>query len=74
MTVNVKVIEVKEVFQLHDKVKQDVVVADLTGVARVCLWEEHVNFIEEHKSYCLIPERGHRHFCDWSSGSANRQQ
>ena len=32
VTVNVKV---KEVFQLHDKVKRDVVVADQTGVARV---------------------------------------
>ena len=53
VSVNVKVVEVKEVFQLHDRVKQDVIVADQTGAVRVCLWEDHVHCMEKKKCYSL---------------------
>ena len=43
----------KEEFQVSDKIKHDVIIADQTGVAKICLWEEYVNCIKEHKSYCL---------------------
>ena len=35
------------------KVKQDVIIADRSSTAKVSLWEEHVNAMKEHKSYCL---------------------
>ena len=53
VTVNIKVVEVREEFQVNDKIKQDVNIADQTGVAKICLWEERVSCIKEHKSYCL---------------------
>jgi hypothetical protein len=49
VTVNTKVVEVKEEFQVSDKI----IIANQTGVAKICLWEEYVNCIKEHKSYCL---------------------
>ena len=53
VTINVKVVEVKETIQLGNIVKQHVIIADRSSTAKVSLWEEHVNAMEEHKSHCL---------------------
>ena len=44
--------EVKETLQIGNKVKQDVLVPDQSGPAKVCLWED-VNTMQEHVSYSL---------------------
>ena len=33
--------------------KQDVIIVDQSSKAKVSLWEEHVNAMEEHKSHYL---------------------
>ena len=53
VTVNVKAIAVKDPTQIGDKTKQDILIADKTGTAKVSLWEDHVNALIEHDSYCL---------------------
>ena len=53
VTVNVKVMIVKEQTYVADKILLDVFVADQLGTAKVCLWEEHVNSLALNKSYCL---------------------
>ena len=49
----VKAVEVKEVEQLKEKVKQDVIVVDRSGTAKVTLWEDNVGEIEQGRSYAL---------------------
>ena len=53
VTVNIKVMELKDETQVEGKVKQDVYVADESGTARVSVWEGNVNFVKIDQSYCL---------------------
>ena len=48
-----KVIKVNDFVQLSEKVKQDIIIADQTGTARVTLWEDHVGALDEGRSYTL---------------------
>ena len=57
VTVNVKVVGVKETIQLSNKVKKDVLLTDKSGTAKVSLWEEHMNAMKEQESYCLNSSR-----------------
>ncbi len=43
VTVNVTVLDVKEVETVGDKHEQDVIVGDSSGTAKVTLWEENVD-------------------------------
>ena len=52
-TVNIKAVEMKEEMNVKGKVKQDVIVADGSGTARVSVWEGHVNEMKVNCSYCL---------------------
>ena len=45
--VMVKVIKVYDTLQLPEKVKQDIIVDDETGTARVTQWEDSVGAFEE---------------------------
>ena len=53
VTTAVKAIVVKEPDSVGDKQRQDVIVADETGTARVCLWEDDINKLVENSSYRL---------------------
>ena len=55
VTVNVKVLQLLKTEEVGQdkKVKRDVLVADRTATAKLVLWEQHVNHLEEGKSYCL---------------------
>ena len=49
----VKAVEVKEIEQLKEKVKQDIVVGDRSGTAKLTLWEDNVGEIQQGRSYAL---------------------
>lgn len=49
----VKAVEVKEFQELGDKIKQDVIVGDLSGTAKITFWEEHVGCMQQGRSYML---------------------
>ena len=52
--VNIKVLRCKEPVQVGaGKTKQDVIIGDQSGTAKVTLWEEHVGDLKEHSSYSL---------------------
>ena len=53
VTVNIKVVELKDETQVGGRVKRDVFVADESGTARVSVWEGNVNAMEKDRSYCL---------------------
>ena len=53
VTVNIKVVELKDETQVGRRVKQDVSVADKSGMARVTVWEGNVNAMVKDRSYCL---------------------
>ena len=53
VTVNIKVVELKDETQVGGRVKRDVSVADESGMARVSVWEGNVNAMEKDRSYCL---------------------
>ena len=53
VTVNIKVVELKDEIQVGGRVKWDVSVADESGMARVSVWEGNVNAMEKDRSYCL---------------------
>ena len=53
VTVNIKVVELKDEMQVGGRVKRDVSVADESGTARVSVWEGNVNAMEKDQSYCL---------------------
>ena len=42
VTVNIKVLELKDETQVAGRVKRDVSVADKRGVVRVSVWEDHI--------------------------------
>ena len=42
MTVNIKVLELKDETQVAGRVKRDVSIADESGVVRVSVWEDHI--------------------------------
>ena len=50
---SVKVIKVREETRLLEQVKQDVVVADHTGLAKVTLWADNIRSLQERVSYLL---------------------
>ena len=52
VTVNVKVLEVKETVPVAGKRKQDDI-AYYTGTAKVSLWEEHVDAVRDSECYLL---------------------
>ena len=43
-----------ETAHLTDKLKQDIIVADATGTAKLTLWEDNVNSLEQGHSYKLV--------------------
>lgn len=43
ITVNIKVVELKDEMQVEGRVKRDVSLADKSGMARVRVWEGNVN-------------------------------
>ena len=49
----VKAVEVKEFQELSDKFKQDVIVSDLSGTAKVTVWEDHVVSLQQGRS-CML--------------------
>ena len=49
----VKAVEVKEFQELGDKIKQEVIVGDLSGTSKVTFWEEHVGCMQQERSYTL---------------------
>ena len=51
VTVSAKVKEVKDAEAIGDKLKQDVILADSTGFAKLTLWEEYVTSLIEGRSY-----------------------
>lgn len=52
MTVNAKIMEIANPFQLEDgRQIQDVVIADATGTAKLSLWENFVHSVTLDKSY-----------------------
>ena len=51
--VYVKAILVNDPVQLNDKLKQDIIVADATGTARLTVWEDHCNSLQQGRSYHL---------------------
>ena len=51
----VKAVEVKEFQELGDKIKQDVIVGDLSGTAKITFWEEHVGCMQQGCS-CMLKE------------------
>ena len=55
VSVNVKVLKVKAIEEVgqEKRRKRDVIVADKKGTAKLVLWEEHVDVVEEGKSYSL---------------------
>ena len=53
VTVNIKVVDIKEIIEVDGKEKQDVTVADESSVARVSVWEGNVNIMKHSQSYCL---------------------
>ena len=53
ITVNIKVVELKDEMQVGGRVKRDVSLADKSGMARVSIWEGNVNAMEKGRSYCL---------------------
>ena len=53
VTVNIKVVELKDEMQVGRRVKWDVSVADESDMARVSVWEGNVNAMEKDQSYCL---------------------
>ena len=53
VTVNVKVLEVKETVPIAGKRKQDIIIADQTGTAKVSLWEEHIDTMRDGACYQL---------------------
>ena len=53
VTVNIKVVELKDEIQVGGRVKRDVSVADESGMARVSVGEGNVNAMEKDRSYCL---------------------
>ena len=53
VTVNIKVVELKDETQVGGRVKRGVSVADESGTARVSVWEGNVNAMEKYQSYCL---------------------
>ena len=55
VSVNVKVLQLFRIEEvgLDKRVKREVSVADHTAATRVVLWEQHVDALEEGKSYYL---------------------
>ena len=53
VTVNIKVVKLKDETQVGGRVKRDGCVADGSGTARVSVWEGNVNAMEKDRSYCL---------------------
>ena len=53
VTVNIKVLELKDETQVMGRAKRDVFVADGSGTVRVSVWEENINVMEKDRSYCL---------------------
>ncbi len=53
VTVSVKVLDVKEVERAGDKQKQDVIVGDSSGTAKVTLWGENVDKLTNGECYQL---------------------
>ena len=51
---SVKAILLHETAHLTDKLKQDIIVADATGTAKLTLWEDNVNSLEQGHSYKLV--------------------
>ena len=47
VTVNIKVVELKDEIQVGGRVKRDVSVADESGMARFSVWEGNVNAMEK---------------------------
>lgn len=54
VVVQVKAIVVKEQVQITEKVKQDVIVANSAGSAKVTLWKDQVGCFELGRSYLLM--------------------
>jgi hypothetical protein len=54
VTVDIKVMNAKApVYVTGEKLKQDIIIADETGTAKVTLWEKHVQSLQNSKSYTL---------------------
>ena len=53
ITVNVKVLELKDQTEVGGKAKRDIFVADESSTARVTVWEGHINTMDQDESYCL---------------------
>ena len=53
VTVNIKVVKLKDETQDGERLKRDVSAADESGVARVSVGEGNVNAMEKDRSYCL---------------------
>ena len=53
VTTNVKVLSVFHPLPIGNKNKQDITVADSTGIATVTLWEKDVGSLQQTLSYCL---------------------
>ena len=54
VTVNIKVVELKDETEVRGRVKRDVSVADGSGTARVSVWEGNVNVMGKDRSYIYI--------------------
>ena len=52
VTVNIKVVELKDETQVGGIVKRNVNVADGSGTARVSVWEGNMNAMENDRYYC----------------------
>lgn len=53
MTVKIKVVELMNPRKIWGEMKQDVVVADGSGTARVSVWKRYINSTENEHNYCL---------------------
>ena len=55
VSVHVKILRLLPAEQVgqENKIKRDVIVADRTATAKVVLWEEHIDSLQEGKSYSL---------------------
>ena len=53
VTVNIKVVLLKEEMEIGGKLKRDVMIADGSGKGRVSVWEGHVNTLKVNSSYRL---------------------
>ena len=53
VVVKVKVVQVDEAMEVSQGKKQDIVVGDASGTARLTVWETEIGKMKEEQSYCL---------------------